>query len=186
MTKLLIATHNMAKYQRYRTILEHNRNVILLSLRDVCISEKIAETGTTAAENAPQKAQGYALLAGLPTLSVDEAMFVEGFAPEEQPGVHVRRYGGREATDDELFAMFLAKVKKPRSRTTARSLDLCSLPGSSWGENMDEAGLCPYSFYRSTAFSLIAWVSTSVFTSRSSPGEKSLRLHPRGETFAPG
>ncbi|HEY1249312.1 MAG TPA: non-canonical purine NTP pyrophosphatase [Nitrososphaera sp.] len=127
MMKLLIATHNTAKYRRYRTILEQVQDLTLLSLRDVAISEKIAENGMTAEENARKKAQGYASLAGLPTLSIDEALFVEGFRPEEQPGVNVRRYLGREATDEELLATFLEKMKllAPHQRRANWTYAIC-------------------------------------------------------------
>lgn len=109
--KLLIATHNPAKYRRYRTFLEQLPDVTLFSLRDVVVSERILEDGTTAAENAQKKAQGYASLTGFPSLSIDEALFIEGFAPQDQPGIHVRRYLGREATDEELLTVFLTKLR---------------------------------------------------------------------------
>jgi inosine/xanthosine triphosphate pyrophosphatase family protein len=127
MMKLLIATHNAAKYRRYRIILEQMHDLTLLSLQDVAVSEKIVENGMTAEENAQKKAQGYASLAGIPTLSIDEALFVEGFSPEEQPGVNVRRYLGREATDEELLAVFLEKMKHlaPHQRRAKWTYAIC-------------------------------------------------------------
>jgi len=130
--KLLIATHNPAKYRRYRTILAQMQDLTLLSLQDVAIAEKIVENGRTAEENAQKKAQGYASLAGIPALSIDEALFVEGFSPEEQPGVNVRRYPGREATDEELLTVFLEKMKQlaPRQRRANWIYAICiAFPG---------------------------------------------------------
>lgn len=92
--------------------MEQLQNLTLFSLGDAGVSEKIVEDGVTAEENARKKAQGYALLAGIPALSVDEALFIDGFAPDEQPGVSVRRYLGREATDEELLTIFLEKMKR--------------------------------------------------------------------------
>lgn len=114
--ELLLGTHNEAKYRRYQTILAQIAGVSVLSLRHLAIPTAIPEDGETAEENARKKAQGYALLTGLPTLSIDEALFIEGFSPEEQPGVNVRRYIGKAATDEELVTVFQNKLTSMASK----------------------------------------------------------------------
>jgi inosine/xanthosine triphosphate pyrophosphatase family protein len=105
--KILIGTKNSAKFNRYKTILSQMPDLEVLSLRDIYITLPIIiEDGMTAEENASKKARAYAKSTRLPTLSVDEALYMGGLSPEQQPGTNVRRYMGKELTDDELLNLY--------------------------------------------------------------------------------
>jgi XTP/dITP diphosphohydrolase len=109
--KLLIGTKNPAKFSRYQKILQQFSNLQLLSLADFPSVPAVSEEGLTAEENAHSKAIAYAAATWIPTLSIDESLLIPALPPHEQPGVNVRRYLGFEATDEQLLAIFLEKIK---------------------------------------------------------------------------
>ncbi len=113
MMKLLLGTRNISKFHRYKTILNQciSAEIISLSDLDLDTTQPAVEDGSTAQENARKKAEHYMAITGLPTLSVDEALFIEGVSPEEQPGVHVRRYTGEPVTDEVLLEIYLQKIR---------------------------------------------------------------------------
>lgn len=91
MTQLLIATHNQGKLREYAQIFA-GLDLELHTLADLGISTEIEETGTTFAENARLKTEGYMQLSGLPTLADDSGLEVA--ALNGAPGVYSARYGG--------------------------------------------------------------------------------------------
>jgi XTP/dITP diphosphohydrolase len=91
MQELLIATHNQGKLREYAAMFD-GLGLQLRTLDDLGISEEVAETGTTFAENARLKADGYLQLAGIPTLADDSGLEVA--ALDGAPGVYSARYGG--------------------------------------------------------------------------------------------
>jgi XTP/dITP diphosphohydrolase len=109
--KLLIGTKNPAKFSRYQKIVQQFPNLQLLSLADFPSVPAVSEEGLTAEENARSKAVAYATATEIPTLSIDESLIIPTLPPHEQPGVNVRRYLGFEATDEQLLALFLEKIK---------------------------------------------------------------------------
>ncbi len=72
------------------------------------------EDGTTAQENARAKALAYAKAAGRPVFSMDNALYLDGLAPDEQPGLHVRRIPGssERPTDAEMLSYYTDVVKR--------------------------------------------------------------------------
>ena len=125
--KLLIGTGNPAKFNRYATILRDISSIEVLSLKDVQVTVPVVEDGTTAEANARKKAKAYADATGLPTLSIDEALYIGGLPSYEQPGTNVRRYLGVEATDEALLEAFLAKIRSiaPDERTATWIFAFC-------------------------------------------------------------
>ena len=101
--KILIATHNPAKFERYRQLLKDIPGITLVSLTDLRITQKVDEPFSTARENAIHKAKFYASLSHLPTLAIDEATKTNFLPDNEQPGVFVRRFANtdKEMTDEE-------------------------------------------------------------------------------------
>lgn len=110
--RLVIGTHNSAKYNRYQRILSRYAHLEIISLHDLQIKGDILEGGATAQENARIKACAYAQHTGFPTLGVDEALYIPALPVEEQPGVFVRRYAGIELTDEALLNIFLEKARQ--------------------------------------------------------------------------
>lgn len=91
MRELLIATHNPGKLREFAAIFD-GLGLILRTLDDLRITHDIEETGTTFAENARLKAEGYMAMTGLPTLADDSGLEVA--ALNGAPGVYSARYGG--------------------------------------------------------------------------------------------
>lgn len=99
MHELLIATHNAGKLREFAAIFA-GLGLTLRSLDDLGISEEIDETGTTFAENARLKAEGYMAMTGLPTLADDSGL--EVIALNGAPGIYSARYGGVKG-DAQLY-----------------------------------------------------------------------------------
>ena len=95
---LLIATRNQGKMREYQHLFRE-LPFQLLSLEDVGIAVEVEETGQTFLENAWLKAETYASLSGLLTLSDDSGLEVDALGGE--PGIHSARYGGDASSDPE-------------------------------------------------------------------------------------
>jgi XTP/dITP diphosphohydrolase len=91
MQELLIATHNQGKLREFAAIFA-GLGLHLRTLDDLGISEEVDESGTTFAENARLKAEGYLRLSGMVTLADDSGLEVA--ALDGAPGVYSARYGG--------------------------------------------------------------------------------------------
>jgi XTP/dITP diphosphohydrolase len=118
---LLIATHNPAKKRElgfgFSSLLSQKIN--LLSLDDVHITLDPEETGKTFLDNARLKAEYFAKLSHLPTVADDGGIEINIL--NGQPGVHSKRWLGRNASDEEMIAFTLAKLKDvPLKKRTAQ------------------------------------------------------------------
>lgn len=117
-TQLLIATHNPAKKQELREGFNSLPNLTLLSLDDLHISADPEETGKTFFENAQLKARYFTKLSSLPTVADDGGIEIDCLKGE--PGVHSKRWLGRDATDVEMIEYTLQKLKDvPGEKRTA-------------------------------------------------------------------
>lgn len=56
----------------------------------------------------------------MPTIGMDNCLFVEELSEEEQPGTHVRRINGKELTDEEMIEHYTNLVKKHGEKLTAK------------------------------------------------------------------
>ncbi len=119
--RIVIATHNPAKRERYARLLGRFAGQVL-SLNEVGITEKSAELGETAEDNALLKARFYCSRVQLPVLSEDEALYVDFLSDDEQPGVHVRRVDRQDEVDDDaLLAHWEQRIREvPAERRTGR------------------------------------------------------------------
>ncbi|MFH0773246.1 MAG: non-canonical purine NTP pyrophosphatase [bacterium] len=110
MKQLLIATHNPAKKQElgrgFGSLI--SRQLKLLFLDDLHISSDMEETGKTFEENARLKARYFAHLSRLATVADDGGIEIDVLQGE--PGIHSKRWLGREAADTELIAHTLKKL----------------------------------------------------------------------------
>lgn len=106
--KILVATHNPAKLERYKALLEPLKNLKIVSLSDIGITEKIDEPFTSAKDNAAHKAKFYGKKSGIITVAVDEAAHTNFLPNDEQPGVYVRRLkkGNIESTDLDVLSFW--------------------------------------------------------------------------------
>ena len=107
--KVLIATKNQGKIAIYANVLKE-LGLDFCSLKDLDVDIEVEENGKDESENAYLKAKAYHEATGLPVISNDSGLIIEKFKPEDQPGVFVRRYGGRELTDQETIDIFAKKL----------------------------------------------------------------------------
>jgi len=117
--KLLIATHNPAKKQELGSGFAplKQEKMQLLFVDDLNIKKDPEETGKTFLENAKLKAHYFAHLSNLPTVADDGGIEIDALGGE--PGVHSKRWLGREATDAELIAHTVKNMEQvdPAKRT---------------------------------------------------------------------
>lgn len=111
MTKVLFATSNESKIKRFKESLL-KRGIEIISLKDINISLDINENGETAIENALIKARAYYKETGIPTIGMDDTLYLEGVPEEKQPGLYVRRVNGKALNDDEMIKHYTKLVKE--------------------------------------------------------------------------
>ena len=109
--KVLFATTNPAKIAAYKEKLKQ-KNIEILTLKDIGISINVEENGKNAIENAYIKAKLYGDATGMITIGMDNNLFIEGIPEEKQPGTHVRRINGKTLTDEEMIEYYIDLVKQ--------------------------------------------------------------------------
>ena len=92
--KILFATTNPAKVKRYADKLKE-KNIEVLTIKDLGINLKPEETGKNAIENAYIKAKAYYDETKITTIGMDNNLYIEELPEEKQPGTHVRRVHGK-------------------------------------------------------------------------------------------
>ena len=119
--KLLFATTNKAKSQRFNKGLE-KENIEIVTLSDLNIDIDVEENGESATQNALIKARAYAKLVDMPVMAMDDALYIENIPEDKQPGMYVRRVGGKRLTDQEMIEYYtnLATENGDNGRLTAK------------------------------------------------------------------
>ena len=118
MKTLVMGTTNPAKISQIRDILEP-AGISVMGVKDKSMLPKVVEDGKTAQENAKKKAVAYSKALGQTVFSMDNALYLEGLAPEKQPGMNVRRINGVEASSDaELLEHGIALIKSLGEKVT--------------------------------------------------------------------
>lgn len=117
--KVLFATGNPAKVKRYKESLEKN-GIELITIKDIGINLNIDENGKDAIENAYIKAKAYYDAIGIPTIGMDNNLFIDGIDESLQPGTHVRRVGGRQLSDEEMITYYTRLVKEHGGKLQAK------------------------------------------------------------------
>ena len=117
--KVLFATTNPAKVGKYKKALEE-KGIELITIKDLNLKLNIEENGKDAIENAYIKAKAYYEATGIPTIGMDNNLFIEELPDEIQPKTHVRRVNGKELTDDEMIVYYTNLVKEHGGKLTAK------------------------------------------------------------------
>lgn len=117
--KVLFATTNPAKIRKYVDKLKE-KNIEVLTLKDLNLNIKVEESGKNSLENAKIKAEAYYNASNVTTISMDCSLFIEGVPEEKQPGTHVRRVNGKELTDDETLEHYIKLVKEYGGKLKAK------------------------------------------------------------------
>ena len=109
--KVVFATGNQSKVERFRDgLLE--KGIELLSLKDIDLDLDVLENGSTAIENALIKASACFEKTHMPSIGMDDTLYMEGVLEDLQPGLFVRRVGGKSLTDEEMIEHYSNLVKK--------------------------------------------------------------------------
>jgi inosine/xanthosine triphosphate pyrophosphatase family protein len=113
MKTLTVGTTNEAKVKQIRGALLP-LGIEVSGIDNIKLLPVIIEDGTTAQANARKKAITYAGALGKIVLSMDNALFIDGLNPEQQPGINVRRIGGRDdrPSDGELLEHYSSLISK--------------------------------------------------------------------------
>ena len=117
--KVLFATTNPAKIKRYAEKLKE-KNIEVLTIKDIEINLKPEETGKNAIENAYIKAKTYYDATKITTIGMDNNLFIEELPEGKQPGTYVRRINGKELDDEEMIEYYSNLVKENGGKLTAR------------------------------------------------------------------
>lgn len=117
---LLIATHNPAKKDElkygFSSLTKSGINLVFLD--DLHITTDPEETGETFLANAKLKAEYFANISHLPTIADDGGIEIDVLNGE--PGVHSKRWLGRDAQDVELITYTLSQLQNiPMEKRTA-------------------------------------------------------------------
>lgn len=107
--KVLIATTNLGKVNIYKQAFDE-LGIEVCSLKDFNVNFNVEENGKTEIENAIIKAKAYHQITGLPVLANDSGLVIDKFSQENQPGLLVRRYQGKELTDEEMINVYIEKL----------------------------------------------------------------------------
>ncbi len=117
--KVLFATTNLAKIRKYEKELEE-KGIELITINDLDFKLDIEESGKNAIENAYIKAKTYYDVTKMPTIGMDNCLFIEELPEEKQPGTHVRRIGGKELNDEEMIEYYANLAKEYGGKLTAK------------------------------------------------------------------
>ncbi len=117
--KVLFATTNLAKVRKYKEELAE-KGIKLITIKDLDFKLDINENGKDAIENAYIKAKAYYDRTKIPTIGMDNNLYIEELPQEKQPGTHVRRIKGKELTDDEMIEYYTNLVKEYGGKLTAK------------------------------------------------------------------
>lgn len=117
--KVLFATTNLAKVRKYKEKLKES-GIELITINDLDFKLDIDENGKNAIENAYIKAKTYYDVVKIPTIGMDNCLFIEELQEEKQPGTHVRRINGKELKDDEMIEYYTNLVKQYGGKLTAK------------------------------------------------------------------
>jgi len=109
--KILFATTNKAKIKSYIKRLECI-GIDVVTLDDLSISIDVEEDGLDPVSNAIIKASAYAKMSGLPTISLDDALFLNNVPDEIQPGTNVRRVNNKRLNDEEMIEYYINLVNE--------------------------------------------------------------------------
>ena len=109
--KLLYATSNDGKvYNMKRRV--KGLPIEVITPKDLGIKLEINEDGKTTVENAIKKAQAYYDYTKMPTIAGDSAMYIADLPKEKQPGLYIRRVGGKELSDEDMVEYYSRLIEK--------------------------------------------------------------------------
>ena len=115
--KVLIATGNLGKFNIYKAVFDE-LGIECTNIKEIGYDIEVEETGSNEVENAVLKAMAYHKATGMSVLANDSGLVIDKFSAEDQPGVLVRRYHGKELTDEEMIAVYIEKLNEVGGSST--------------------------------------------------------------------
>lgn len=110
--KLLYGTGNPAKLISMRRRLAE-LDMEVAGPKDLGLElPKVEEDGNTPLENARKKAEAYYRAFGIPVFSCDSGLYIDNLPERLQPGVHVRRIGGKYLDDREMLEYYAGLARQ--------------------------------------------------------------------------
>lgn len=109
MKQIVFATGNETKSKRFSKGLL-KKGIEVLSLKDLNITLDVEENGKTAIENALIKARACFKKTHMPTIGMDDTLYLENVPENIQPGLYVRRVNGKTLNDDEMIEHYISLV----------------------------------------------------------------------------
>ncbi len=114
----IYGTGNAGKIQFMREVFAP-LNLRIMGIGDFSLSlPEVDESGNSPLENARIKALAYFKVLNeqtdlnYPVFSCDSGLYIEGLPDYEQPGVHVRRIGGQNLTDEEMVTYYASLAER--------------------------------------------------------------------------
>ena len=117
--KVLFATTNLAKVRKYKNALE-DKGIELITINDLDFKLPIDENGKNAIENAYIKAKAYYDITKLPTIGIDNSLFIDELSNEKQPGTHL----GIIARPVMMPARYFKQITQIAQRIAAKVIKL--------------------------------------------------------------
>lgn len=111
MKQIIFATSNESKAKRFSKGLKE-LGIEVLSLKDIDVKLDVEEDGNTAIENALIKARECYRKTKMPSMGMDDTLYIEGVPKDLQPGLFVRRVNGKSLTDEEMIEHYTNLVKE--------------------------------------------------------------------------
>lgn len=111
MIQIVFATGNQSKAKRFSNALLE-KDIEVLSLKDLGIELNIEENGKNAIENALIKARACYRKTHKPSIGMDDTLYLENIPEDKQPGLYVRRINNNYLTDDEMLEYYINLVKQ--------------------------------------------------------------------------
>ena len=111
MKQIIFATTNESKSKRFSKGL-NKLGIEVLSLKDIDVKLDVEEDGSTAIENALIKARECYRKTKMPSMGMDDTLYIEGVPKDLQPGLFVRRVNGKSLTDEEMIEHYTNLVKE--------------------------------------------------------------------------
>lgn len=111
MKQVIFATTNPSKVKRFSKGLA-KYNIELITLKDLNLTLDNEENGKDAISNALIKARECFSKCNIPTIGMDDTLYLEGVKDNLQPGLFVRRVNGKTLNDEEMIEHYTSLVKK--------------------------------------------------------------------------
>ena len=110
MKKVVFATGNQSKGKRFSNGLME-KGIEVVTIKDLQIELNVIEDGKDAIQNALIKARTCFEKTHMPTIGMDDTLYLENVPKEKQPGLYVRRINGKTLNDDEMIKHYTDLVR---------------------------------------------------------------------------